>query len=196
MKTPLPLFVVTLLMSCTLSAQTDSITPVKIFRIWATPFRHPDAGQGSHPQPHRRTMDGYLYEVRDSSVMISDLFNKQDYITGKFNVSEAFAGDINVIKLRKKGALGLGILIGGLAGAAIGIILGIKQHTNGGTEGDQELQHAGLVIIPALFTGLGVGIGATIGGMKITIPIKGSREKFDLERSGLNRYSIKPNPAW
>ncbi|MCX6269531.1 MAG: hypothetical protein NTW16_19620 [Bacteroidetes bacterium] len=43
--------------------------------------------------------------------------------------------------------------------------------------------------------GTGIGIGAAVGAAKITIPINGSRQKFDQNKPLLNDYSLNQNPA-
>jgi hypothetical protein len=52
---------------------------------------------------------------------------------------------------------------------------------------------AGASLIGVACIGIGAGIGAAIGSAKITIPINGSREHYDQNRTALEKYSIKSN---
>jgi hypothetical protein len=193
MKTLLLIPVIVLLALHSTRAQNDSVAVNKIYRIWIIPTEKARERSWSNPTGKGRVTQGVLFEVKDSSIRISNSRNKEDYSAGHFKVSELDARKIKGIKIRRNGALGTAVLIGGISGALVGIIAGIMQHTDGGNRWDQELQHGGLVIIPLLFTGLGTGISGAIGGATINIPIKGSQSQFDQNRSRLNSYSIKYN---
>jgi hypothetical protein len=39
--------------------------------------------------------------------------------------------------------------------------------------------------------GVGIGIGAAVGGAKLSIPINGNQKQFEIQRAKLNGYSIK-----
>jgi hypothetical protein len=184
MKTQATAIIFFLCLVLSAQSQTDSTGLKKLYRTWIIPNRG------------YRGLNGILYEIKDSSVMVSNSSLKADYYQGNYKVSEMDVNKIKTVKVRRVGAQGTAILIGGLSGALVGIILGVKQHTNHGTDVDEEFQHVGLVFIPLLFTGMGVGIGAAIGGVKITIPIKGNQDQFELEKDKLSSYSLKYQPGW
>lgn len=180
------LVLIPIIFFCILEAahtQTDTFLINKSYRIWLSPM----------PKQKIRNKQGLLFDVKDSSLIISDSRNKEDYYGSNFNVAEVNAKMIKKVFIRKTGAQGIGTAIGGVTGLLLGLSLGILQYTGGGTEGDRALQTGGIIIIPLLFTGLGVGIGATIGGMKIKIPIKGSQIKFDHYKDRLIAHSLKHN---
>jgi uncharacterized protein (TIGR02145 family) len=180
------LFLVPLIFLCilqSLQAQSDSLIIKKSYRIWVSPVRH--------TRFHFR--QGLLYSVKDSSILVSDTKNKEDYYHARFKTAEVNANLINNIVLRRTGQQGIGVAIGAATGFIIGMILGVTQHTGGGNEGDKSMQDGGLVIIPLLFTGAGAGIGAAIASFKINIPIKGSQEKFDQNKERLISYSLLHN---
>jgi hypothetical protein len=169
-------------------AQTDSLNIKKTYRTWIIPK---DSRTGKILKERGNFLQGILFDVKDSSIIISKSMKYPDYGVGNFKASDVDAGMIKEVKIRKKGAMGTGVLIGGLTGSCIGILVGVLQHTNGGTYFDQETQHAGLIVFPLLFAGLGVGIGAAIGGMTLKFPIRGSQAQFDHYKDKLKTYSIK-----
>lgn len=160
-------------------AQYDTMHIHKAYRAWVVPL-----GKG-------HVVEGLLYEVRDSSVVISNSLLKSDYYSGTFSSTEVPVNNIKKIQLRKKGAQGTGLLIGGVAGAAIGILIGLLQNTNEGNDFEKESQKGGMVVFPILLTGIGLSIGGTVGAVKIPYPVKGSQEKFDFNRSLMEERSIK-----
>ena len=178
MKTLVPIMIFILSNFQISQAQNDSAITNKLYRAWLIPTHR---GGG---------VEGVLYQVKDSSVVISNSLFRGDYLRGNYDVSEVNAHEIKGIHIRRVGAQGAGVLAGGLTGAVIGIIVGLIQHTNHGTDADLHMQHVGMVVFPLLFTGMGVGIGAAVGGMKIKIPVGGSQAQYELVRNKLDRYSL------
>jgi len=181
MKTLLLIPVIVLLALHSTRAQTDSLKVGKMYHAWVIP-----AGKG-------RVTQGVLFEVKDSSIGISNVRNNEDYLAGHYKISELDASNIKRIKLRRIGAQGTGVLIGALSGALVGIIAILGQNTNKGNRLEQDRQQGLSVFIPLLLIGIGTSIGGTIGGAKLNIPIKGSQSQFDQNRSLLTKYSIKNN---
>jgi Fibrobacter succinogenes major domain (Fib_succ_major) len=178
MKTLVPIMIFILCIFQMSQAQNDSAITNKLYRAWLIPTHR---GEG---------VEGVLYQVKDSSVVISNSLLRGDYLRGNYDVSEVNANKIKSIHIRRVGAQGVGVLAGGLTGAVIGIIVGLLQHTNHGTDADLHMQHVGMVVFPLLFTGMGVGIGAAAGGTKIKIPVGGSQAQYGLVRNKLDRYSL------
>jgi len=112
---------------------------------------------------------------------------------------------IDEIKLRKNGNTGKGVLYGALAGIAVGGILGIlyastaEKHDEGANTLEKSFNSAtssaqtvaSAIMIGIGCIGTGIGVGAIIGSVKITIPIKGSLQQFDQNKTILNDYSVK-----
>jgi hypothetical protein len=185
MKASFTLLVLFLILYFQLQAQTDSIVVRKTYSTWIYPIEKSRIKQGS------------LFEVKDSSLLISEKYKKKNFENGKFNVIKVNASSIDIIKLRKKGNVGIGALVGGAAGIVCSIITGliINSHyyaAEGDPEGGQEFI---TTINSIMLVGIGTGIGLLIGSSKKHIPIKGSRTKFDEFRDTLTTYSIRYNSS-
>lgn len=125
-------------------------------------------------------MRGVLYEIKDSSIIISNSTIKKDYLSGNIDLSSIDFNYIDNVSIRRKNRVIAGTVIGsalGLAGVA-GII-----HSAGGD--------AGLLAVlygpPAVL--FGAGIGALATAFRIKIPIHGSYENFKSNERRLKRYS-------
>jgi len=185
MKTIAMLLFILIGMITPLQAQTDSISLNKFYHTWIIP------NQG------HKVMSGILYEIKDSSVMVSNSPWKKDYYEGKYKVSEFDISNIDVIKVRRQGK-GFAILIGGVSGMILGGVISaaymnhlIKNMNPWG------LLFGGymLAAIPMIVsTGCGLGVGAIIASKK-TIAVKGSQEKYDWNKNKLNEYALKNNPS-
>ena len=177
-----PQFLIAILFLCAieaLHAQVDQET-VKAYSTWVIPLERGPA------------LKGFLYEVKDSSVVISYSAKKSDYVTGIFNSDEIWSQDIKAIHLRKKGAQGTAILVGGIAGALVGLLVGIAAKSPEGPDQLEEDYNTGaMIVFPLLFTGVGVGIGAMIGGIKKQFPVRGSQAQFRMSRMEMEDRSIK-----
>ena len=131
---------------------TNHIKSNKHFVAWITPL------------DSTSIIKGYLSEVEDSLIVVSNFYNYE-----KQNI---YYYDIKEIKFRKKGKVGKGFLYGALTGFAVGAIAGFA---DGDDRGDFEFFTAeekailgGIVLaIP------GALIGGVIGAAKIKIPING-----------------------
>jgi hypothetical protein len=183
------LVVITVFMLCILQAslaQTDSITPRKIYKTWIKPF-------GEHHETK-----GVLFEIMDSSVVVSNSLNKTDYYQGKYDVSKVDIRNIDVVKMRKKNNIGKGILIGGVSGATVGGIIGVigwkRSHNNAWQEAGNAINNGLIVTVGILTTITGFFIGAVIGSARTKIQVHGSQKQFEENKSLLNDYSVKYNP--
>lgn len=135
---------------------------------------------------------GALYQIKDSSILVSDTRRFEDYRKGNYNVSEIDFNNIQMIKTISKTRTRNGLLIGTASGFVIGGLIGllIEGDTYSWIAGSQTAaQNAlqnGIVCIP-----FGAIIGATFGSIQIRIPINGSMDNFNRSMEKLNRYSIK-----
>ena len=132
--------------------------------------------------------------------MVSNSLHRGDYYQGQFDVSKVDIRNIDVVKIRKKNNIGKGLLIGGLSGAVVGGIIGVVGWKRTDNEDswqnfNNSFNDAGLVFVGILTTITGVIIGAAIGSARVKIPIHGSQMQFEENKSLLNDYSVKYNPA-
>ena len=67
---------------------------------------------------------GALYEVQDTKLLISNSLKLKDYDLNQFEYQDVYAHEIEKIKLRRKGKVGRGILMGAAFGLVTGAIIG------------------------------------------------------------------------
>lgn len=73
---------------------------------------------------------GTLYQVEDNKLVIASRFKLNHYNLNQFDYQDVYAHEIEKIKLRRKGELGRGVLIGVVSGLLTGaIVLGHKYIT-------------------------------------------------------------------
>jgi hypothetical protein len=182
MKTTILILSLILFVIRPLPAQTDSVI-LKPYRIWVKPIKRAP------------NIDGILYEIRDSSILISAVSAQSSYNSATFAGSEVWSKDIKQIDLRKKGVHGTAVLIGGVAGAVIGVIVGLLSGSSqGSSDMDKEFSKGAMVVFPLLCAGVGAGIGGMVGGAKLKIPIHGSQAELERNRYRLEGYSLKKQP--
>jgi hypothetical protein len=187
-------------------AQDDSIKSMVSYRTWITPLAKARAGRPwGPPAPRSPVLQGTLIEVKDSSLMILETYGGADRYSNDFDLTKVDARNIDVVKIRKKGSQGTGILIGALSGLAVAGVMDIIIYSNWKkVEGANDLEE-GLnyifvqtpqfiaVIAGSIgIIGTGIGIGAAVGSASVKIPIKGSQKVFDRNKNTLNDYAIKP----
>ena len=141
---------------------------------------------------------GYLYQVEEKGVVISNSGNPDDYFyrANQLNYLDIKATDIQTIKIRKPGSVGKGIMFGVLGGFLTGLTIGLVQ-------GDDEVNPNCMFFCDdspptglqkGVATGVSLGIlggitGAIIGSAKIKIPINGNRDIFEMNRPKLAQYA-------
>ena len=124
---------------------------------------------------------GFLYAVNDSSIVVSassDLVT--DQYTASLNNSLAIA-NIKKIRLRKKGNIGRGYIIG----TSIGIVAGILLASG---EGDGFTTFAVAGMMGIVGSVVGTGVGGLSGTKRYTID--GNQEKFLKYRQELKTLSL------
>jgi len=180
--------VIALIILCglnSLNAQ-DSIQKIKIYRTWVS----------LNSEPFK--IKGVLYEIKDSSILVSSSVVIHDYSTDRFEMVELHINNIETIKNRRNNNIGKGVLIGAITGFAVGGLIGL-------ISGDDPPCTAGLACIfypslsaeeKALMAGVplavgGAGIGALIGSIKVKIPINGSINSYNRNKNKLGEYPIK-----
>ncbi len=129
---------------------------------------------------------GALYEVNDSSISISSRRIK-DYYSREVEALRFPMEDINVINIHKPGYGRKGALIGAASGIALGVLMEAVSDPGYSTRGLMVAGGAAMGLIVRAPTGF---IAGKIAGYN-HIPIKGSRDEFDLNKEELKEYAIK-----
>ena len=164
-------------------AQKDSLVLNKFYHTWII------------PEKGERGISGILYEIKDSSVLVSNSPWRENYTNGNFDVTKIDIRHIREIRVRRQGA-GFSILVGGLSGMIVGGIISavyidhLKETMNpiGFAFGG-----AILGVLPFIVsTGIGFGVGGMVSP-KLKIPIGGSQDKYDRKKIKLNEYALKTN---
>jgi len=133
------------------------------------------------------TSYGVLYEVNDSSILISNRRLKH-YNSGDVETSRFPVGDLKLIHTRKKGNGGKGAWIGAVSGVALGALIGMASGGNGVLNtGDATAIGAVFGFVVGVPTGF---ISGRIAGHK-KIPINGSMDEFNLIKDELTDYAIQ-----
>jgi len=176
------LLVVLLLFSPGLQAQKTK-NKNKSYKVWVSNI------------DNSTIIKGILYEVDDESIKVIIKHSREITID---------ASSIETIKIRRKGKVGNGILIGALTGLATGGIIGVvsgddpDKTVDGGwlfgtytvegeTKGEKALKYG----IPLAF--VGGGAGALIASKKEKFIINGNIENYKSQLEALRKYSIAPN---
>lgn len=146
-------------------------------------------------------INGVLYQVKDSSVVISNSRNPQEYkyAANKLNYLDVPANQVQEVKLRKDRKVGSSILIGIAGGFLVGMTRGliegetIKKSCGSffGGNCSEEVQSG---LEKGLSYGAGYGIiggvvGGVIGSIKIKIPINGNKDWLKTNRAQLRKYA-------
>jgi hypothetical protein len=154
-----------------LQAQTDSTINKNTYRAWARTLNND------------RPKNGVLFSVKDSSIVLSKYEKRYDRY-GKSDVTEIKISAIDHILVRKKGNILKGTAIGAMAGICSGLLIQIFLLP-------VDKNKSEIRPFPLIVTGIGAGVGAALGSMKIKIPIGGRQDQFEWRRKDLNKYAKK-----
>ena len=176
-------FLIICCLSNPLHAQDTTIRNNMIYKTWINILSDPSV-----------KLTGAVYELKDSSLIVSHSTYVRDYNEHTFKTTEIDISDIELIKTRKKTNVRYGLLIGTVTGFAIGALIGLN------TESECDdwmtcmyVNSKGLRVtfigIPCALLGgaIGAGMGANI---KISIPINGSMDNYNLHKEKLKRRTI------
>jgi hypothetical protein len=138
-------------------------------------------------------VEGVLYEVKDSSILVSYSRQVSDYSAKNFQVTNLNFINIREIQIRSENSIRNGIFIGAAAGLAIGFSLGMilgddKSVSLAGPFGFSAGQKA--IFYGVSFGFIGGVIGGSIGSIKLKIPIHGSMNNFNANKNKLRNYSF------
>ena len=133
---------------------------------------------------------GALFQLKDSSILVSNSLVKLDYETGNYEVSELYIDDINLISTKKRGRSLQGLLIGGAigigTGAAIGLISGDDTGYILAFTAEQKALMGGVSL-----GAIGALAGAVVGSFRIKIPINGSMDNYNLKKKKLGKLTVR-----
>ena len=167
----------------------DTIPRIKIYQTWV-----------SFTDPLYIVKKGVFFEIKDSSICLSNSTVANDYKIGKFEVADIQINRIEIIKVRRKNRILLGTGIGILTGFGLGMLFGFAA-------GDDPPCDPGFNLLPlecmnhrtakqkAFTTGTILGItggflGMIFGSIKVKIPINGNWDNFKVNEIKLRKYPI------
>ena len=138
------------------------------------------------------TIIGALYELKDSSILLSNTFKPKDYTKGNFELAELYIDDIYLIKTRRRtrparGA-GIGLAVGAATGALVTRIAIGPPPYEAGWFWPENYSYFATVPAGAV---VGAITGAIIGSIQIKIPINGSMNNYNNQKKKLGRYTIQ-----
>ncbi len=151
----------------------ESSTRLKIYRTWVSLNREPFKIEGS------------LYQINDSSIVVSSSFKRQDYAENKYEIVEKHIDDIETIKTRRYRSIEAGAWLGAFTGFTVGFVTGVSTAEYSYLD---ELQVGLILGIPSAVAG--AALGAIGGSFKRKIPIHGSIDYYNRSKNKLREYSI------
>ncbi len=162
-----------LLLDVDKSMAQETITDDRLFRSWTILNNQADP------------IKGYLYSTYDAGFMLLPYHAEAEGKQGNIKVPYF---DVVQLKIRRKGSVGKGLLIGAVAGCAAGILVGLAtyQKSDGWDLGP------GVNAIAGAFFGtpVGLGVGAAIGSSKRIIPISSDPNHYIENGQLLREYVI------
>lgn len=140
-------------------------------------------------------MKGVILETNDSTIQfIENSLLKKNTAVAPFTSQRIPISSVERIKIRKKGAVGRGILFGALSGAMLGAIIGFADGDDVCEPGswcilqfsaeEKAAVGATTAIIP------GLAVGALIGRNRKTIYINGDQTLYVNSRGELMEYAL------
>ncbi len=171
----------------TIQSTPDTNQKIIIYRTWIT----------LKVEPYQ--VQGVLYEMQDSAIIVSDSYNVIDYLAGNFTVTEYPVKNIEDISIRRKNNPGRGLLIGWGTGFVFGFTVGMLSLEDDPpcgqwdffcTKYTKEDKALGAAFLSSL---AGMGFGALVGSQKTIYLINGSLEEYSANKGELENYSFLKN---
>ncbi len=198
MKTKSIITILLILISIQVYSQ-DNNQKIKFYNAWIE-LKNPD-----------RKATGTLFQLKDSSIVISSSVRLDDYRFKNYTTYEFEISDISKIKVRRKSRIIKGALIGWATGFVAGGIYGYLQGDDPTYEVNEDPNTVGEAILSLvalsgnatarsagqkaignalLFSIPGAVLGAVLGSMKVKIPIKSDIPTYQQNKDRLKKYTI------
>jgi hypothetical protein len=130
-------------------------------------------------------LNGILFEVKDSSILISDARIRNQYLSGNFNVTEIDFRNLEYLYIRNQNSRKNGAWIGGGITAAFSIL---SIHYT--FRDVPEVRNIFFLVGVPTMAIAGAGIGYLVGLIPARFPIQGSFENFDWHRTKMQKRSL------
>ena len=134
------------------------------------------------------TIIGSLYELKDSSILLSNSLTMKEYHKGEYEITELYIDNINSVRSKSRmgpaGGAAWGLLIGAGAGALMALI-------TEGPPSDINTDPLAYAISVPFGAVVGATTGAIIGSIRIKIPINGSMENYNRQKKKLGKYTVQ-----
>lgn len=178
MKKILVIFIAAISIFYSASAQHNPKKKTKYYNVWIS------------LNDQEIKSKGILYEVNDSSILISGETPLRNSLSRSEGLTEISYNNIELIKARRTMSIARGSAIGASIGAGIGLKVMIEEL------GEAVMMFAGAPALVGMFPAavVGAGYGALLGTIKDRIPIQLSKENFNLYKSTLQTYSYNQEP--
>lgn len=161
----------------------DTIQFNRAFRTWIYLYKEP------------KVIKGLLYNVKDSTILVSNSFKWKDYEAGNYEVTKIDFEDIRLITYRKNGIIGKSMFFGAFSGAAAGAIFGCSLGDDppcGGGICFRSTAKGKATFFGTTLGFVGLGLGA-LSAIKIRIRIRGDYGKFNKDKKRIKKRSIIRN---
>lgn len=134
-------------------------------------------------------LEGVLYKIKDSTILVANSFKKNDYVSGNFELVNFKYKEIENINIKKKGSVIKGILLGTLAGIFVGFTLGNLM----GDDPPGLFSYSGTqkgLIFSSLLAIPGAVAGGLIGNIGISILIHGNIDSYKRNKNKMKKYAL------
>jgi len=140
-------------------------------------------------------VDGFIYETKDSSVVISNTNLIENYLNGNYSVIDLNIDNIKNLSYRNRNNVFIGMAMGGLTGILIGFPVGYLQGDDPPCEGgwwcvEHSAESKGFA---GAFSGfmIGTGAGAFFGSViRFSVPL-GNYQNYSKYKMMLEKKSVR-----
>lgn len=152
-------------------SQPDSTKRVRIYETWVKTISPP------------YSIRAVLYEIKDSSIVLSNSLLKNNYLNKNFSSVEIPVNQIDYIKIRKKNRILMSSTLGATCMFTLVMIVLRKENT------DIPPEYTAVVLAFPAATLACVG-GGLIGSIRFRFPINQDFTSYNYQKEKLTRYSI------
>jgi hypothetical protein len=163
----------------TLSTTSFYLTKRAIYRVWLS------------LNNQSTKLEGVLYDVKDSTILISTSLELADYNTKNIKPTEIPVRSIEKIKIRRRNNIGRNAGLGAVGGLLAGGLLGLIGSGTDEPGGIISFSKGETILITGAIFAVPMGIiGAIVGSSKQKIIINGNIEDYNKIKYQLKEYSI------